>query len=74
MVEEFTGSIIEDSLKWALFHTKNLDPDLDEINEKLFIDCGGIRVKVPAILQQELAVAWEAEILLRYETSKMCER
>ena len=53
---------------------QNLDPDLDEINEKLFIDCGGVGVKVPVILQQQLAIAWEAEILLRYETSKMCER
>lgn len=53
---------------------KKLDPDLDEINEEFFIDCGGIRVKVPAISQQLLAAAWEAEILLRYETSKMCER
>lgn len=53
---------------------KNLDPDLDEISKKLFTDCDEIRVKVPAILQQQLAVVWEAEILLRYETSKMCER
>lgn len=53
---------------------KTLDPDLDEINENLYIDCGGIRVQVPAILQEQLAVAREAEILLRHETSKMCER
>lgn len=35
---------------------KNLDPDPDEIDEELFIGCGGIRVKVSGIPQKLLAV------------------
>lgn len=72
MAEEFTGSSNE--LCFTKKKKKSLDLDLDEINGILFIDCSGTRVSVPAVLHQQLAVAWEAEILLRYETSKMCER
>lgn len=68
MTEEFNGTVAEDTPK------KNPHPGLDEIIETLFIDCGVIGVKVPAILQQPLAAAWEVKILLRYGTSKTCER
>lgn len=74
MAEEFTWSITDYSLEGAFFHTKLLVQLLIKVSEKLFTDCSGIRVKVPAMLQLQLAVAWEAGILPCYGTGKMCER
>lgn len=66
--------VLQTTVSKELFPCRTLSPVLDEISEKLFTVCSGIREKVPATLQLQLAVAWEAGILLSYETSKMCER
>lgn len=66
--------VLQTIVSKELFPHKTLSPVLDEISEKLFTDCSGIREKVPTTLQLQLEVAWEAGILLSYGTSKMCER